>query len=108
MGRAQHHAPVCSKATRARRTGFYHGVGAPTVQGSGPSLCLTPKSQGVSYVQVSGFGEYIRNLIPIRTTLPRRRSWAVWAGAMLNFAITEFSEVRARLRMVAPCIQWKG
>jgi hypothetical protein len=26
---AQHHAPVFSKATRARRTGFYRGDGAP-------------------------------------------------------------------------------
>ena len=29
VGRAQHHAPVCSKATRARRTGFYHGSELP-------------------------------------------------------------------------------
>jgi hypothetical protein len=42
--RAQHHAPVCSKATRARRTGFYHGAGALTLLGSGPSLCPTPSA----------------------------------------------------------------
>jgi hypothetical protein len=27
---------------------------------------------------------------------------------MLNFAITEFSEVRAGLRTVASCLRWKG
>src|ERR687897_3379147 len=33
---------------RARRTGFYHGVGAPTappLRGSGPSLCPSPMPQ---------------------------------------------------------------
>jgi hypothetical protein len=33
---------------RARRTGFYQGVGAPTappLRGSGPSLCLSPMPQ---------------------------------------------------------------
>jgi hypothetical protein len=53
VGRAQHHAPVCSKATRARRTGFYHGVGAPTVQGSGPSLC--PGSMPPDFPRIQDF-----------------------------------------------------
>jgi hypothetical protein len=57
---------ACLKLTRARPTGFYHGVGAPWLQGSGPSLCPTPKPQGVSYVQVSGLESYIRNIIPTR------------------------------------------
>jgi hypothetical protein len=34
--------------------------------GSGPSLCPGPMLQGVSYVQISGLGAYIRNIIPIR------------------------------------------
>ena len=42
VGRAQHHAPVCSKATRARPTGFSHRVGAPKLQGSGPLLLASP------------------------------------------------------------------
>jgi len=33
---------------------------------------------------------YIRNIIPLGTRLPRRRSCALWAGLTLNFAITEF------------------
>jgi len=36
---------------------------------------------------------YIRNIIPLGMRLPRRRSCGLWAGAMLNFALTEFSEV---------------
>ena len=38
---AQHHAPVFSKATRARRTGFYHRVGAPIAPRLWP-LCFAP------------------------------------------------------------------
>src|SRR5215216_2506354 len=49
---------------RARRTGFYHGVGAFSVLGSGPSLCPGPMPQGVSYVHHANL--YIRNIIPIR------------------------------------------
>src|SRR5215217_2823613 len=62
-------APVCSKATRTRRTGFSHRVGAPTLatlRDSGPSLCPGPMLQGVSYVQISGIGAYIRTQMPIR------------------------------------------
>jgi hypothetical protein len=40
---------------------------------------------------------YIRNIIPIRIRLPRRRSSALWDGAMQNFALTEFSEVQSRI-----------
>src|SRR5215211_8708864 len=69
-----------------------HGVGAPKLQGSDPSLCPSPMLQGVSYVQIALV--YIRNIIPAEAPLPRRRSWAVWDGAMPNFACTEFSEVR--------------
>jgi hypothetical protein len=36
---------------------------------------------------------YIRNIIPIGTRLPRRRSWPYRGGAMLNFAFWGFSEV---------------
>jgi hypothetical protein len=39
-----------------------------------------PRPQGVSYVQVSVV--YIRNIIPIGTRLPRRRSWPYRGGAM--------------------------
>src|SRR5215208_1067938 len=49
---------------RARRTGFYHGVGAFSVLGSGPSLRPGPRPQGVSYVHHANL--YIRNIIPIR------------------------------------------
>jgi hypothetical protein len=41
-------------------------AGAFGLLGSGPSLCPGPMLQGVSYVQVSGDGVYIRNIIPIR------------------------------------------
>jgi len=44
--------------------------------------------QGVSYVQISVV--YIRNIIPLGGPVPRQRSRAVWAGAVLNFAFTEF------------------
>jgi hypothetical protein len=37
-GRAQHYVHMCRKATRPRRTGFYLGVGAPTLLSSDPSL----------------------------------------------------------------------
>src|SRR5215216_5567999 len=47
-----------------------------------------------SYVQNGSFSLYIRNIMPLGTRLPRWRSCALWAGAMLNFAFTEFSEVR--------------
>src|SRR5829696_7007082 len=43
---------------RARRTGFYHGVGAFSVLGSGPSLRPGPRPQGVSYVHHANL--YIR------------------------------------------------
>src|SRR5215218_2242805 len=39
------------KLTRARPTGFHHRVGAPWLQGSGPSLCPGPMLQGGSYVR---------------------------------------------------------
>jgi hypothetical protein len=51
---------------RARSIGFYHGVGAFSLFGSGPSLCPGPVLQGVSYVQTSGLGSYIRKQMPIR------------------------------------------
>ena len=38
---------------------------------------------------------YIRNITPFRIRLPRRRSWPYRGGAILNFAITEFSEVHS-------------
>src|SRR5215211_7302833 len=38
VGRAQHHAPVCSQATRTRRAGFSHGSELSSLLGSGPSL----------------------------------------------------------------------
>jgi hypothetical protein len=33
---------------------------------------------------------YIRNIMLAGAPLPRWRFWALWAGAMPNFAITEF------------------
>jgi hypothetical protein len=41
-------------------------VGAPWSTWLRPFACPGPISQGVSYVQVSGLGAYIRNIIPIR------------------------------------------
>ncbi len=70
-------------------TGFYHRVGAPWLQGSGP--LPGPMPQGVYYVQI--IVVYISNTLPAGAALPRRRSWPIGGGAMLNFAITEFSEV---------------
>src|SRR5215211_4063886 len=52
-----------------------------------------PMAQGVFYVQSEPANLYIRNIIPLRIRLPRQRSWLYRGGAMLNFAITEFSEV---------------
>jgi hypothetical protein len=60
-------------------------VAALTSHPARPSLCPGPMPQGVSYVQISVV--YIRNIIPTRIRLPRRRSWAVWGGAMPNFAL---------------------
>jgi hypothetical protein len=82
VGRA-HHAECTCNSPLARPTGFYQRVGAPRSQGSSPSFCPSPMPQGVPYVQISGLGACIRNLIPIRTRLPRLRSWGVWVGAML-------------------------
>jgi hypothetical protein len=39
---------------------------------------------------------YIKNIIPFGIRLPRRRSCAVRAGAMLNFANTEFYELGSK------------
>jgi hypothetical protein len=57
----------------------------PLLFSTRPSLCPAPMPQGVSYVQVSGLGLYIRNLMPIGTRLPCQRSWVIWGGA-LGFA----------------------
>src|SRR5215207_7049073 len=57
----------CHVTPRARRTGFYHGVGAPWLQGSGPSLRPGPRPQGVlMYSTGYGLGSYIRKQLPIR------------------------------------------
>src|SRR5688572_24791201 len=69
------------KLTRARRTGFYRGVGATTVQGSDPSLCPGPMLQDVSYVQISVV--YIRNLMPNGMIIPSSASLVYRGGAML-------------------------
>src|SRR5215212_7753297 len=34
--------------------------------------------------------------------------WHAWKGSSAKFAGTEFSEVRARLQKMAPCLWWKG
>jgi hypothetical protein len=65
-----HHAECTCNSPITRPTGFYQRVGAPRSQGSGPSFCPSPMPQGVPYVQISGLGACIRNLIPIRTRLP--------------------------------------
>jgi hypothetical protein len=55
-----------------------------------PLLC-----DNVSYVEDhKPIDVYIRNIIPLGIRLPRWQSCALWAGAMLNFAITEFYEVQ--------------
>src|SRR5687768_14599921 len=68
------------------------GSELPKHPGSGPSLCPAPVlCQSVSYVQDhKPIDMYIRNIIPLGVRLSRRRSFARWAGAMLNFAFTEF------------------
>src|SRR5215218_10765705 len=50
VGRAQRFGQHCCNFLRARRTGFYHGVGAPCSQGA-PTLCRGRMPQGVSYVR---------------------------------------------------------
>jgi hypothetical protein len=62
-----------------------------------PSLCPGPMEQGVSYVQISGLGSYIRNIRKpnahrAMTTPPVVPAYR--GVAMLNFAITAFYEVR--------------
>jgi hypothetical protein len=71
---------LCCKTPRARPTGFYHGPELSVYLAPAPSLRPGPRPQGVSYVQVSVV--YIRNIIPIGTRLPRRRSWPYRGGAM--------------------------
>src|SRR5215208_2479412 len=66
---------------------------SPWLQGSGPSLYPTPKPQDVSYVQI--IVVYIRNTISAGALLPRRRSWAVRAGAVsLTGAVGFADELR--------------
>jgi hypothetical protein len=40
--------------------------------------------------------------------LVRNIHQSAWKMNSANFALTEFSEVRSRLRLVAPCLWWKG
>ena len=86
-------------------------VGAPRQQGCGPSLCATPMPQGLSYVQVSGLGPYIRKQLPIRAPagLSRVQSKPLPGRARTlhpparpdlfspNVGEEEFSEVRSQL-----------
>src|SRR5215218_2369546 len=79
---------------RARRIGFYHGVGAPTGPPLGaparrfaPPRCPKPSP-------LCGCVRVHQHIIPDDMSVHRRRSWSYRGGAMLNFAITEFSEVR--------------
>jgi hypothetical protein len=66
-------------------------------KGNSANFACTPLlGDSVSYVEVhKPIDVYIRNIIPLGMRLPRRRSCGLWAGAMLNFAIIEFYEVRA-------------
>ena len=70
---------VSQQLPRARRTGFYHRVGAPT---SDPSLSPDPMLQGVSYVQNSVV--YIRNIIPDTMSIAASASLAYRGGAILS------------------------
>ena len=94
---------VCSILPIARhlRAGVLRGpgpynppgrAGAPTL--ARPSLRPTPTPQGGSYVQFSV--AYIRNMIPTGARLPCRRSWAVWAGPVPNFAMKLSEKPRKR------------
>jgi hypothetical protein len=58
-----------------------------------PALRFAPLLSRRVFLMYTTFTLYIRNTMPAGAPLPRRRSWAVCAGAMLNFAFTEFSEV---------------
>jgi hypothetical protein len=89
--RAQHYVHMCRKATRARRIGFYHGSELPVYLApalrSAPPRCpkLSP---------LCGCVRVHQHIIPDDMSAPRWRSWAYRGGAMLNFAVTEFYEVR--------------
>ncbi len=55
-----------------------------------PALRFAPLLSRIVFLMYRVNVVYIRNTMPAGAPLPRRRSWAVWAGAMLNFAFTEF------------------
>src|SRR5215208_5130429 len=46
----KHRLAIPEALRRARRTGFYHGVGASSLLGSGPSLCPTPNTRKSSHL----------------------------------------------------------
>src|SRR5215203_1622752 len=78
--------------------------------GSGPSHCPSPVPQGSSYVQTSGImaHTYIRTIILNDMDIPLRRLLGLsgWGyadfNAGVNFALTEFSEVRYRRLLISP------
>src|SRR5215218_2752360 len=77
--------------------------------GSGPSHCPSPVPQGSSYVQTNGImaHTYIRTIILNDMDIPLRRLLGLsgWGyadfNAGVNFAFTEFSEVRCFLGALA-------
>jgi hypothetical protein len=56
------------KLTRARRTGFYHRVGAPRLQGSGPSFCPGPTPSGQPALPFAEWGS-VRLALPLLPSL---------------------------------------
>jgi hypothetical protein len=91
-----HHC-MCRKATCARRTGFYDGSELSYEPGSGPSLPPHPDALSPLPTAPPCAASCVRvhqHIIPGGMSIPRRRSWPYRGAAVLNFVMTEFSEVR--------------
>src|SRR5919112_2657621 len=72
------------------RSSYMTPLGAPTLRFAPPQ---TPKS-APNRDYAFGVRAHQKTESGLQGS-PGRRSWAVWAGAMLNFALTEFSENRS-------------
>ena len=100
----KHRLAIPEAPRRARRSGFSPKVGASSLLGSDPLLCPVPMLQGLSYVHQEHEPAKL-----VHKKLNTRRYGHPSSGvpglsgrgyadfhADANFAITEFSEVRAQ------------
>jgi hypothetical protein len=83
--RAQHHAPVCCKTTRAWRTGFYHGselprCRAPALRFAPVLCCRCPRDTCYGLRLVGVFGR-----VPTQALSPRRWRGGISLGPSLIY-----------------------